>query len=173
MRYLGNADSHIHFAVLGDFHDADAETTPDDAAIIEAATSRHGGAQRPRTAPDRFLFLHRARRLNVASGRWMGWERKRGKIEEFNRLVLGHQDTSYVVQVGEVSLIPRCRYVITLDADTQLPPDSARRLVGTIAHPLNRPRFDPRSDGSPKATACCSRASRSACRAPRGRGLRT
>ena len=72
----------------------------------------------------------------------MGWERKRGKIEEFNRLVLGHTDTSFVVQVGEVSVIPRCRYVITLDADTQLPPDSARRLVGTIAHPLNRPRFD-------------------------------
>ena len=72
----------------------------------------------------------------------MGWERKRGKIEEFNRLVLGHTDTSYSVQVGEVGVIPRCRYVITLDADTQLPPDSARRLVGTIAHPLNRPRFD-------------------------------
>ena len=142
VRYLGNTDSHIHFAILGDFNDADVETTPDDGPILEAArlgiealNARHG--------QDRFLFLHRARRLNVASGRWMGWERKRGKIEEFNRLVLGHQDTSYVVQLGQVSLIPRCRYVITLDADTQLPPESARRLVGTIAHPLNRPRFDP------------------------------
>ena len=141
LRYLGNSDPHIHYAILSDFADADAETTVHDAAIIEEAT-RGIHALNQRHGAGRFLFLHRARRLNPATGRWMGWERKRGKIEEFNRLVLGHHDTSFDVQVGDVSVIPRCRYVITLDADTQLPPDSARRLVGTIAHPLNRPRFD-------------------------------
>jgi cyclic beta-1,2-glucan synthetase len=141
VRYLGNVDPHLHFALLGDFNDADAQTMPEDQAIIEAATetvtalnAEHGAS--------RFLFLHRERRLNPATGRWMGWERKRGKVEELNRLVLGDTDTSYVVQLGDVTAIPRCRYVITLDADTQLPPESARRLIGTMAHPLNRPRFD-------------------------------
>jgi cyclic beta-1,2-glucan synthetase len=142
VRYLGNVDPHLHFALLGDFHDADTRTTADDDDIVEAAR-RAVGALNAAHGADRFLFLHRERRLNASTGRWMGWERKRGKIEELNRLVLGHADTSFVVQVGDTSVLPKCRYVITLDADTQLPPDTARRLVGTIAHPLNRPRFDP------------------------------
>ncbi len=142
VRHLGNVDPHVHFALLGDFHDAATETTPEDAAIVEAATMTVQALNESHGA-DRFLFLHRKRRLNASTGRWMGWERKRGKVEEFNRLVLGHDDTSFVVRIGDVGVIPRCRYVITLDADTQLPPDSARRLIGTIAHPLNRPRFDP------------------------------
>ena len=105
MRYLGNVDSHIHFAVLSDFPDADVETAPDDAAIVEAAT-RGVTALNERHGADRFMFLHRARRLNPATGRWMGWERKRGKIEEFNRLVLGHDDTSFSVRVGESASSP-------------------------------------------------------------------
>ena len=74
----------------------------------------------------------------------MGWERKRGKLAEFNRLLRGATDTSFVVQHGETSILPSVRYVITLDSDTQLPMEAARRLVGTLAHPLNRPRFDAR-----------------------------
>ena len=141
VRYLANPDPHLHFALLGDFHDADAATTIEDAAIVEAATTailalnaRHGA--------DRFLYLHRRRLFNASEDRWMGWERKRGKIEEFNRLVLGDDHTSYDVQVGETAIVPQCRYVITLDADTALPAGSARRLVGALAHPLNQPRFD-------------------------------
>ena len=72
----------------------------------------------------------------------MGWERKRGKLAEFNRLLRGATDTSFIVQHGDLSMLPSVRYVITLDSDTQLPLDAARRLVGTLAHPLNRPRFD-------------------------------
>ncbi len=75
----------------------------------------------------------------------MGWERKRGKLAEFNRLLRGATDTSFVVRHGDLSVLPSVRYVITLDSDTQLPMDAARRLVGTLAHPLNRPRFDPRA----------------------------
>src|SRR5574342_1076301 len=75
----------------------------------------------------------------------MGWERKRGKLEELNRLLRGASDTSYDVQVGEVGVLSGVRYCITLDSDTRLPRDGARKLVGIIAHPLNRPRFDPRS----------------------------
>ena len=74
----------------------------------------------------------------------MGWERKRGKIEEFNRLLRGATDTSFTVQVGELDVLPAVRYCITLDSDTRLPRDAAKELVGIIAHPLNRPRFDAR-----------------------------
>src|SRR5262249_8511056 len=61
----------------------------------------------------------------------------------FNRLLRGDRATSYAVQSGDPAALPHIRFVITLDADTQLPRGAARRLVGTLAHPLNRPRFDP------------------------------
>ena len=96
----------------------------------------------------------------------MGWERKRGKIEEFNRLLRGATDTSFAVQVGDLSILPKVRYCITLDSDTRLPRDAARQLIGIITHPLNR--ADLRSRGSavsPKATASCSRVSASRSRA--------
>ena len=73
----------------------------------------------------------------------MGWERKRGKIEEFNRLLRGATDTSFVLSVGDASILPQVRYCITLDSDTRLPRDAARQLIGIITHPLNRPSFDP------------------------------
>ena len=75
--------------------------------------------------------------------RWMGWERKRGKLEEFNRLLRGARDTSFIVNTAEDELLSRIRYVITLDSDTQLPRDVARKLVGAAIHPLNRPTLDP------------------------------
>ena len=73
----------------------------------------------------------------------MGWERKRGKLEEFNRLLRGARDTSFIVKTADDALLRRVRYVITLDSDTQLPRDVARKLVGAAIHPLNRPRLDP------------------------------
>jgi cyclic beta-1,2-glucan synthetase len=142
---LGNLDPHLHFAVLGDFRDAPARETPADAAILDAA--RAGiEALNARHGPDRFFLFHRERRFNASEGSWIGWERKRGKLEEWNRLLRGAADTSYVLQVGEVSLLPEVRYCITLDRDTRLPRDAARELVAVAAHPLNRPRFDPRLD---------------------------
>jgi cyclic beta-1,2-glucan synthetase len=141
---LGNVDPHVHFAVLSDFRDAPTETLPQDAAILEAARAgidalneKHGHGRR-----DRFFLFHRLRHWNEAEGRWMGWERKRGKIEEFNRLLRGATDTSFAVQVGALDLLPEVRYCITLDTDTRLPRDAARQLIGIIEHPLNRPHFD-------------------------------
>ena len=74
----------------------------------------------------------------------MGWERKRGKIEEFNRLLRGATDTSYVLTVGDLSVLPHVRYCLTLDSDTRLPRGAPQALVGILAHPLNRARYDPR-----------------------------
>jgi cyclic beta-1,2-glucan synthetase len=143
---LGNLDPHVHFAILGDFADAVARDMPGDAAILAAARS---GIEALNTRlgegrGDRFFLFHRARQWNEGERAWMGWERKRGKLEELNRLLRGATDTSYDVQVGALGVLASVRYCITLDSDTRLPRDGARKLVGVIAHPLNRPRFDPR-----------------------------
>ena len=139
---VGNADPHIHFAVLSDFRDAATETLPRDKAILDAARDgietlnrKHGSG--------RFFLFHRLRQWNQGEGRWMGWERNRGKIEEFNRLLRGATDTSFAVQVGDLAVLPQIRYCITLDSDTRLPRDAARELVGIITHPLNQASFDP------------------------------
>ena len=141
---LGNLDPHIHFAILSDFTDADAQERPGDAELFDAARAGIEGLNARFGAghADRFFLFHRERRWNAPERTWMGWERKRGKIEEFNRLLRGATDTSYTAQVGDLTILPSVRYCITLDTDTRLPRDTAKALIGIIAHPLNRPRFD-------------------------------
>ncbi|NMO15728.1 hypothetical protein HPC49_16050 [Pyxidicoccus fallax] len=138
----GNDSPELFFALLTDFPDAAEQVLPGESELLEQLergirelNARHGHLQQPR-----FLWLHRERRWNPVARRWMGWERKRGKLEEFNRLVLGADDTSYTGPVPE--LVRTIRYVITLDADTHLIPGSAAQLVATLHHPLNQARFD-------------------------------
>ncbi len=142
---LGNMDPRITFAILGDFADASAETMPGDDGILAEARSgidelnrRHCGGGR---AP--FYLFHRKRLWNPGEGCFMGWERKRGKLEEFNRLLRGDAGTSYTTRIGDPSLLPSVRFVITLDRDTRLFRDAAKELIGIMLHPLHRPRFDP------------------------------
>ena len=147
VHYLANADGDIRLALLSDHVDALAETMPDDAALMAAAAEgiadlnrRHGPAP---DGGDRFFMLHRRRVWNPAEGKWMGWERKRGKLHELNRLLRGASDTTFVPVAGRRPAVPpSVRFVITLDADTRLPRGAAARLVGLMAHPLNRPSFD-------------------------------
>ncbi len=143
VRFFANRDPHLHFALLSDFADASEATQANDAALVEAARRRVDELN-ARHGADRFFFFHRARQWNARERRWMGAERKRGKLAEFNRLLRGATDTSFVVQHGATAILPSIRYVITLDSDTQLPMEAGRRLVGTLSHPLNRPRFDAR-----------------------------
>jgi cyclic beta-1,2-glucan synthetase len=145
VHYLANPEGDLRFAILSDWTDASAASTPGDDEMVRAA--REGIARLNRrhgAAPDgdaRFLLLHRRRLWNENERAWMGWERKRGKLHELNRLLRGATDTSFV-PTGVVAP-SGVRYVITLDADTRLPRGAVERLVGTMAHPLNRPRFDP------------------------------
>jgi cyclic beta-1,2-glucan synthetase len=142
---LGNLDPRIHFAILSDFTDAPARRMPEDEATlsaagagIEALNARFGEGRR-----DRFYLFHRERQWNAGESVWMGWERKRGKIVELNRLLRGARDTNFQVHAGDLAALPSIRYCITLDSDTRLPRDGAKKLVGIIDHPLNRPLFDP------------------------------
>jgi cyclic beta-1,2-glucan synthetase len=143
---LGNLDPHIHFAILSDFVDAPAREMPEDKAILEAAragiealNARFGAGR-----TDQFFLFHRVRQWNPRESVWMGWERKRGKLEEFNAILRGATDTSFSLQVGDLGILPNVRYCLTLDSDTRLPRGAAKKLIGIIAHPLNRPRFDVR-----------------------------
>ncbi len=144
---IGNIDPHIHFAILSDFLDAPEPAMPDDELLlatarqgIEALNTRLGGERGPQ-----FFLFHRDRLWNPRERVWMGWERKRGKLEEFNRLLRGATDTSFSTKVGQLEILPTIRYCLTLDSDTQLPRHAARELIGIIAHPLNRPVLDPES----------------------------
>ncbi len=156
--YLANQDPNLRFAILSDFADAPHEEMPGDADLVRAASdavqnlnSVHG--------EDRFYLFHRKRQWNPREGVWMGWERKRGKLVDFNALLRVRgpggtplmqygpnvQENPFTTQVGDLALLPATRYVITLDTDTDLPRDAAHRLVGTLAHPLNRAELDPRT----------------------------
>ena len=139
IHFLSNGDGEVYFALLTDWTDAASEHIATDDHLLRTAIDgiarlnfRHGTS--------RFVLLHRSRLWNPQQGKWMGWERKRGKLHELNRLLRGAEDTSFMVIGGR--LPGDIKYVLTLDADTRLPRDAARRLVGKIAHPLNQPKFD-------------------------------
>ena len=147
VHYLASPEGELHFALLSDWMDAATEHVDGDAALLEAAVAGIARLNRrygPAPGGDRFLLLHRKRIWNAGEARWIGWERKRGKLHELNRLLRGATDTSFLDLGGQPPWVPAgVRYVITLDSDTRLPRDAVHRLIGKMAHPLNRPRFDP------------------------------
>jgi cyclic beta-1,2-glucan synthetase len=146
VHYLANPDGDLRFALLSDWIDAPTESLPSDEDLLATAVdsianlnARHGP---PPGGGDRFFVFHRKRVWNEREQRWMGWERKRGKLHEFNQLLRGSDSTTFIPIEGHPpESVPGVRYVITLDADTRLPRGTAARLVGTMAHPLNRPKF--------------------------------
>lgn len=142
VHHLSSTGGAVHYALLSDGPDAATETVPQDATLITLATEAIArlNARYPGEDGDRFYFLHRRRLWNPAESAWMGWERKRGKLAELNRLLRGATDTSYAVTSSP--LPDDVRYVITLDADTRLLRGTVAQMVGKIAHPLNRARFD-------------------------------
>ena len=146
IHYLASEEGDLHFALVSDWTDADGEHAEGDVALVAAAAAgiarlnlRYG----PAPGGARFLFLHRRRVWNESESRWIGWERKRGKLHELNRLLRAATDTTFIdVGAGAPAAPAGIRYVVTLDADTRLPRDTVRRLIGKMAHPLNQPRFD-------------------------------
>lgn len=146
IRYLGNRDSNLFFALLTDFHDAPERTRPEDDALLTYARTAVEAlnATYHDDRPCIFYWFHRPRMWNPYEKIWMGYERKRGKLEQFNALLRGGSETMFSDIVGDITLLESIQYVITLDTDTQLPRDVARSLIGNIAHPLNRPVYDPK-----------------------------
>lgn len=143
IRYLANPESYVRFALLSDWKDAEQETLPNDDCLLSLATGAVAELN-AKYGEQLFFVFHRKRLWNPCEGKWMGWERKRGKLHEFNRLLRGAADTSFLPMDGKPAQAPSgvC-YVITLDADTKLPMGVVSQLVGMAAHPLNWPVFDP------------------------------
>ena len=144
VHFLGNQDEQLHFALLTDFHDAREETIETDAPLL-AALEEGITALNQKYCPtknNRFFLFHRPRRWNPSEKSWMGYERKRGKLEELNALLRNRSYDSFSLIVGDIKKLSRIKYVITLDTDTQLPRTAAHQLVGAMAHPLNRARYD-------------------------------
>jgi hypothetical protein len=143
IRYLANRDPNLYFGLLTDFPDADCADTARDFVVdvcrdgINRLNARYASG---RSGP--FYLFHRARQWNPAERKWMGRERKRGKLNDLNMLLLG-RGNQFDTIVGDLSQLRGIRYVITLDTDTQLPLETAAKLIGAMAHPLNRPILDP------------------------------
>ena len=145
IHHLANRDSQLYFGLLTDYADAATAIMPEDRALLQRATRGIERLNRKYLSggPGRFFLFHRPRRWNAGEGVWMGFERKRGKLTEFNALLRGGARDCFSAVVGDPTLLPSVKYVITLDTDTQLPREAARQLVGTMAHRLNRPEFSP------------------------------
>jgi cyclic beta-1,2-glucan synthetase len=143
IRYLANNEANLLFGLFSDYMDAPEAHAESDAALLQVATvciqalnQRHG--------EERFFLFHRERKWCESEQKFIGWERKRGKLEELNGLIDGTRPrgADRLVYVGDPDQLFNVRFVITLDSDTQLPHDTARRMIETLAHPLNRARFD-------------------------------
>jgi len=141
---LANQDDNLYFGLLSDFADATSEQLPEDTPILSAAVIGIEALNRKyvHSTGQKFHLFHRRRQWNDREHKWMGWERKRGKLEEFNKLLRGDKNTSFTGAPVDVEFLKGTKYVITLDSDTQLPRDAARKLIGIAIHPLNRPHFD-------------------------------
>lgn len=146
VRYVGNQDPNIHFAILSDLPDS-RQPAPEEnelvvlcAKLIDDLNERYA-----RRKAGSFLFLHRHRVYNPREKGWMGWERKRGKLMDLNQFLRGKYDP-FPVKGGNLSILPKVKYVITLDSDTELPRGSAQRMVGALNHPLNQAIIDPRDN---------------------------
>ena len=146
IRYLANRDANLYFALATDAPDSPSRFDQSDqlaslcSNLIQELNSKYSSS-----GDSPFFLFHRFRTFNPSEGSWMGWERKRGKLLDLNDLLRGEKD-SFPVKVGNLSIFPQIKYVIAVDSDTQLPRDAARRLVATMAHPLNRAVIDPRSN---------------------------
>ncbi|MES2015317.1 MAG: glucoamylase family protein [Pseudomonadota bacterium] len=150
VRYLANRDPNLRFCLLTDFADADREHLPGDDELVALASAtitelnqkygRPASEEGARFEP--FLLLHRPRQWNAREGAWIGAERKRGKLGDLNAFLRGGARERFATVVGDTHGLSNVRYVITLDTDTQLPRDAARKFIATMMHPLNRPQID-------------------------------
>jgi len=149
VHHLANSDGDLCFVLLTDWTDSGTQSAAGDDELLNHAAEGIAALNRrhePAPGGERFLLLHRRRLWNEGQGKWIGWERKRGKLHEFNRLLRGATDTSFVPVGDRLPVVPTgVRYVIALDADTRLPRGTAKRLIGKMAHPLNQPILCPKS----------------------------
>ncbi|KAA5535097.1 cyclic beta 1-2 glucan synthetase [Taibaiella lutea] len=146
IRYLANPEQHLHYGLLTDYNDALQENMPEDEELllfaqnqIEALNQKYNPEEQ-----DTFFLFHRPRKWNAKEGKWMGYERKRGKLAALNALLRGRGQNEFISIIGQQEMLERIKYVITLDSDTQFPREAAWKLIATMAHPLNHAVYSPK-----------------------------
>ncbi|NEW82973.1 MAG: cyclic beta 1-2 glucan synthetase, partial [Mariniphaga sp.] len=146
IRYLANKDDNLHFGLLTDFLDADTAIIPGDDDLLELVSTRIDELNQKykQTEQDIFFLFHRPRKWNTRQRKWMGYERKRGKLSALNAFIQGRSRDEFSLVVGSFTASTRVKYVITLDSDTQLPRESAWKFIATMAHPLNHAIYNQR-----------------------------
>ncbi|WP_192929721.1 GH36-type glycosyl hydrolase domain-containing protein [Alkaliphilus serpentinus] len=141
--YLANKEENLYFALVGDFKDGDYEDSPEDEEILNTAIDGIKALNHKYSKDvELFHYFHRKRQLSKTQKKWMGWERKRGALVELNQLLKGSKSTSYQTITGNLGNFAELKYIITIDADTILPIDAAKSLIGIMSHPLNHPVVD-------------------------------
>ncbi len=145
IRFLANKVENVHYGLLTDFLDSATEHTPEDEELLELASASIEALnlKYKQSDTDIFFLFHRPRKWNPKENKWMGYERKRGKLSALNALILQKSEGEFSLITGEYEILHRVKYVITLDSDTQLPRDSVWKFVATMAHPLNQAVYDP------------------------------
>jgi len=143
IRYLANREDNLLFSLFTDHTDSKDLRREEDEPLVHAAIARLETLNQ-RYGGKRFFLFHRERSWSESEQKYIGWERKRGKLEELNRLIDGTRpaNAGRLVYVGDPARLADVRFIITLDSDTQLPSGTARRMIETLAHPLNQPRLD-------------------------------
>ena len=143
VRFLANRDANLFFALLTDFRDADQQMLPEDKMVLQAAQNKiiELNKKYERTINDTFFLFHRPRKWNKKEEKWMGYERKRGKLGELNQLIQGKDGHDFLAIVGDENTYTSVKFIITLDTDTQLPRDAAWKMIATLVHPLNHAIF--------------------------------
>jgi cyclic beta-1,2-glucan synthetase len=146
LHWLACRETHAQFALLTDWVDADTPSLPGDQPLLDDAAAQLRELNRayagPPGSPPRFLLLHRQRTWSDSEKKWIGWERKRGKLELLIRLLAAGGNSPFIDLGRDFRLAEGIRYVVTLDSDTGLPAGSLQELVSIAAHPLNAPQFD-------------------------------
>jgi cyclic beta-1,2-glucan synthetase len=146
VRFLANQDENLHFGLLTDYKDALQEHLEEDESLIQLISKKitELNEKYQGNNKDTFFLFHRPRRWNPQDRKWMGYERKRGKLSDLNSLLREEAQDKFSHIIGNRKVLKRIKYVITLDTDTQLPRDSARQFIGAMSHPLNKPKYDER-----------------------------
>ena len=144
VRFLANKDENLHFGLLTDFVDAGQEVMPEDEAFLQSVQQKieNLNLKYQTIGDDIFFLFHRPRRWNARDKVWMGYERKRGKLTELNALLRNRGEEYFSLIIGNRDVLSTVKYVITLDTDTQLPRESAWKIVGSMAHPLHQPLYN-------------------------------
>ena len=145
IRFLANREKNLHFSLLTDFTDSDSETTPNDQTflnLVSEGIQQLNERYNTHGQPDVFYLFHRPRKWNSKEGKWMGYERKRGKLSALNSLLRGKDKNDFSRIVGDYGDLKDIKHIIALDSDTQLPREAAWKLIATMAHPLNQAVYD-------------------------------